>query len=335
MLYPTELLGHISKLFNFSAQTDSNELPLRRRPLYPPELRGPVVGSLLYPTPRRLSIRRNGTGLQFSPGKWGSIETTKGPRSGARPQRERSYYGNLQPSLLCGYQPGRPELSGHPRRGAAGCPGPSALRPAAHSGQPEPPLRPAGPGGGPPAGPRRPPLRLRPRRGDQRQGHRPAEGHGLHPGPQHRGHEAVLRQPGLPGAGGGHRLGLGGMSKILDGPSVVGGWFRRDRRRADPATWVPARSRAGARWGTAYPLGGRGFSGASGRSAPGGPPARRGSPFLPRNGEKEGRGQAPWTPGFIARSLALARFGVGWRIVPVEGLFRTPSTCPDLGRFFA
>ena len=30
MLYPTELLGHISKLFNFSAQTDSNELPLRR-----------------------------------------------------------------------------------------------------------------------------------------------------------------------------------------------------------------------------------------------------------------------------------------------------------------
>ena len=30
MLYPTELLGHISKLFNFSAQTYSNELPLRR-----------------------------------------------------------------------------------------------------------------------------------------------------------------------------------------------------------------------------------------------------------------------------------------------------------------
>ena len=31
VLYPTELLGHISKIFNFSAQTDSNELPLRRR----------------------------------------------------------------------------------------------------------------------------------------------------------------------------------------------------------------------------------------------------------------------------------------------------------------
>ena len=47
-----------------------------------------------------------------------------------------------------------------------------------------------------------------------------------------------------------------------------------------------------------------------GRSAPGAPPARRGSPFLPRNGEKEGRGQAPWTPSFMARLLPLARFGV-------------------------
>ena len=40
VLYPTELLGHISKIFNFSAQTDSNELPLRRRTLYPGEVRG-------------------------------------------------------------------------------------------------------------------------------------------------------------------------------------------------------------------------------------------------------------------------------------------------------
>ena len=71
---------------------------------------------------------------------------------------------------------------------------------------------------------------------------------------------------------------------------------------------LPSRG-APARWGTAYPSGGRGFSDASGRSAPGGPPTRRGSPFLPRNGEKEGRGQAPWTPFFRARSLALARFG--------------------------
>ena len=47
-----------------------------------------------------------------------------------------------------------------------------------------------------------------------------------------------------------------------------------------------------------------------GAQRPGGPPARRGSPFLPRNGEKEGRGQAPWTPVFMARLLPLARFGV-------------------------
>ena len=40
VLYPTELLGHISKIFNFSAQTDSNELPLRRRSLYTTELQG-------------------------------------------------------------------------------------------------------------------------------------------------------------------------------------------------------------------------------------------------------------------------------------------------------
>ena len=40
VLYPTELLGHISKIFNFPAQTDSNELPLRRRSLYTTELQG-------------------------------------------------------------------------------------------------------------------------------------------------------------------------------------------------------------------------------------------------------------------------------------------------------
>ena len=39
VLYPTELLGHISKIFNFPPPTDSNELPLRRAVLYPAELR--------------------------------------------------------------------------------------------------------------------------------------------------------------------------------------------------------------------------------------------------------------------------------------------------------
>ncbi len=43
-------------------------------------------------------------------------------------------------------------------------------------------------------------------------------------------------------------------------------------------------------------------------AAPRCPPARRGSPFLPRNGEKEERGK-PLDPGFMARSLSFARFG--------------------------
>ena len=37
-LYPTELRGLIQKIFNFQAQPDSNELPLRRGALYPAEL---------------------------------------------------------------------------------------------------------------------------------------------------------------------------------------------------------------------------------------------------------------------------------------------------------
>ena len=39
-LYPTELRGLIEKIFNFRVQPDSNELPLRRRTLYPGEVRG-------------------------------------------------------------------------------------------------------------------------------------------------------------------------------------------------------------------------------------------------------------------------------------------------------
>ena len=40
MLYPTELLRLIVKIFNFSPSTDSNELPLRKRTLYLSEVRG-------------------------------------------------------------------------------------------------------------------------------------------------------------------------------------------------------------------------------------------------------------------------------------------------------
>ena len=42
-LYPTELRGLIQKIFNFRVQPDSNELPLRRRALYPGEVQGHVL----------------------------------------------------------------------------------------------------------------------------------------------------------------------------------------------------------------------------------------------------------------------------------------------------
>ena len=71
-----------------------------------------------------------------------------------------------------------------------------------------------------------------------------------------------------------------------------------------------------------------------GAQRPVAPPARRGSPFLPRNGEKEGRGQAPWTPGFYGPLAAARSFWRSCRIVPVMGLFRRPSSYPDLGTFF-
>ena len=61
--------------------------------------------------------------------------------------------------------------------------------------------------------------------------------------------------------------------------------------------------------GYCVPFGWSGLFRCLGAQRPGGPACPAGSPFLPRNGEKEGRGQAPWTPFFRARSLALARFG--------------------------
>ena len=71
---------------------------------------------------------------------------------------------------------------------------------------------------------------------------------------------------------------------------------------------------------------------ALGAQRPVAPPARRGSPFLPRNGEKEGRGQAPWTPSFMAaRSHSLVLGSLS--LVGSRGYFlRYAKT--DLGRIF-
>ena len=75
-----------------------------------------------------------------------------------------------------------------------------------------------------------------------------------------------------------------------------------------------------------------------------GPDLQRGSPPGPGRGiqafsrespdAKSRGGMPPAPPGFRARSLPLARFGVGCHIVPVDGLLRHPCTCPDLETFF-
>ena len=78
----------------------------------------------------------------------------------------------------------------------------------------------------------------------------------------------------------------------------------------------------------------RGSYEASGRSAPL-PAYPAGPPFLPRNGEKEGRGQAPWTPFFYAHSLPLVPpFALGGAAGTIYRLLRCPFLAPDLGTFF-
>ena len=73
----------------------------------------------------------------------------------------------------------------------------------------------------------------------------------------------------------------------------VGRWFRQDHRRLEPATWFPARSRAG---------------------DPG---------FLRESPDAKSRGGCPPPPFFIARSFPLARFGVGGAAGRSLGYFAT------------
>ena len=69
-------------------------------------------------------------------------------------------------------------------------------------------------------------------------------------------------------------------------------------------------------------------------AAPRGPACPAGSPFLPRNGEKEGRGPCPLDPRFYGPLVPTRSFWRLCRIVPVVGLLRGPCTCPDLETFF-
>ena len=94
----------------------------------------------------------------------------------------------------------------------------------------------------------------------------------------------------------------------------------------------PGRGDGGRIPGSKYPLGGRGCSETSGRSAPL-PACPAGSPFLPRNGEKEGRGSTSGPPVLWPARCHSLVWGL-WRMVPAVGLFRGPGACPDLGAFF-
>src|SRR5699024_2038954 len=97
------------------------------------------------------------------------------------------------------------------------------------------------------------------------------------------------------------------------------------------STWKAAgpAGGAGGLGGRRYyvPCGWAGLFRGLGAQRPVAPPARRGSPFLPRNGEKEGRGFAPGPRGSWpahSRSLVLGIVVFG----TIVGLF--PPVCQDL-----
>ena len=104
------------------------------------------------------------------------------------------------------------------------------------------------------------------------------------------------------------------------------------RRRSGPAlvqTRPPCRGQPDA----AYPSGGWLGRHPLGAAPRGAPPARRGSPFLPRNGEKEGRGRCPRDPGVYGPLTLVRSFWGSLSLIRSRGYyFRYPKT--DLGRIF-
>ena len=96
---------------------------------------------------------------------------------------------------------------------------------------------------------------------------------------------------------------------------------------------LPARPRAGARCGTVYPSGGPGSYEASGRSAPL-PRLPGGGPHFSREMGRKRAGGKPPGPRVYGPLAAARSFWRSCRIVPVMGLFRCPSSYPDLGTFF-
>ena len=136
--------------------------------------------------PGRFVNRCNGTGLQFSPGKSGSIGDNEGPRSKGQVPTGKGVTVGIFNHLFCVDISRGVRNFGHPRRGTAGRPGPSALCPRHIPGQPNLPFAQLDR-----VGDLLPdhdvPLFVCAHGGDQRQGHRPAERLWPYPSPQHRG----------------------------------------------------------------------------------------------------------------------------------------------------
>ena len=112
------------------------------------------------------------------------------------------------------------------------------------------------------------------------------------------------------------------------GASAVGRWFCWDR-----CLWAPQVG-PGA-WGAVLRtlrVGGA-FPRPRGAAPRGGPPARRGSPFLPRNGEKEGRGRCPLDPGVYGPLTLVRSFWGSLSLVRKWGCFLRYAKI-DLGRIF-
>ena len=83
------------------------------------------------------------------------------------------------------------------------------------------------------------------------------------------------------------------------------------------------------------PFGWSGLFRCLGAQRPGGPAYPAGVPISPEKWGERGPGASPLDPRFYGPLVPTRSFWRLWRIVPVEGLFRSPSTCPDLGSHFS
>jgi hypothetical protein len=86
--------------------------------------------------------------------------------------------------------------------------------------------------------------------------------------------------------------------------------------------------------GYCVPFGWSGLFRCLGAQRPGGPAYPAGVPISPEKWGERGPGASPLDPRFYSPLVPTRWFWRLWRIVSMVGLFRCPSTCPDLERFF-